>query len=84
MDTNTTIVSGQMLFREADHLLEVGCHELERAEEDVVTPMVCFNSRQSTLNYLRGFLLLNGITPVLPLTLDHLHKQCMRVHPSFE
>lgn len=82
MQTPTT-VSSKMLYEEADQLLELGGHEMERAAEDVVIPMVCFNSRQSVVNYFRGFLISHGVTPVHPLTLDHLHKQCMRVEPLF-
>jgi HEPN domain-containing protein len=79
----STTVSSKMLYAEAEQLLELGGHEMERAEEDVVIPMVCFNARQCVVNYFRGFLISQGITPVQPLTLDHLHKQCMRVEPLF-
>lgn len=81
---NATLINTQMLFGEADQLLELAVHELERSEEDVVIPMVCFNTRQSIVNYMRGFLLSRGTTPAEPLTLDHLHKQCKRIHPAFQ
>ena len=79
-----TIINSNVLYREADHMLEQGSHEMERAEEDVVTPMICFNVRQSLVNYLRGFLLEHNITPSWPLTLDHLHKQCIMIRPAFQ
>lgn len=81
---NTTLVNSQMLFGEADHLLELASRELERSEEDVVIPMVCFNTRHSVMNYLRGFLLSRGSIPVEPFSLEHLRTQCRRLDPAFQ
>jgi hypothetical protein len=78
-----TLINSQTLFGEADQLLDAASHELERAEEDVVIPMVCFNTRQSIVNYMRGYLLTRQQSPVEPLTLDHLHLQCKRLEPAF-
>jgi hypothetical protein len=57
--------------------------ELERSQEDVVVPMVCFNTRLSISNYLRGFLLAHGSLPVFPLTLEHLLAQCRHHDAAF-
>jgi HEPN domain-containing protein len=79
----TTSVSHQMLFTEADQLLKIAKQELERSQEDVVLPMVCFNARLSISNYLRGFLLAHGSTPAAPLTLEHLLSQCRHHDVAF-
>ncbi len=80
---HTVSISTQTLFAEADQLLKSAKQELERSQEDVVVPMVCFNARLSISNYLRGFLLARGSAPVTPLTLDHLLAQCKQHDSSF-
>lgn len=81
---NIKLRESSILFQEAQHLLELGLQELERAEEDVVTPMVCFNTRLSVANYMRGFLLNREVMPTPPYSLDHLHQQCISIQPAFQ
>ncbi len=81
METTTPV--SQILFDEANLLIETAGHELERAAEDVVAPVVCFNARLSISNYLRGFLLSNGATPLSPMSLDHLLAQCRHLDDRF-
>ncbi|HLF64449.1 MAG TPA: HEPN domain-containing protein [Saprospiraceae bacterium] len=83
MEQTTSPSSTQRLFTEADQLLEVAKHELERSQEDVVVPMVCFNTRLSISNYLRGFLLAHSCTPISPLSLEHLLAQCRHHDAAF-
>ena len=44
------------LFIRADNMLNNAGQELQRAEEDVVVPSVCYNSRETIYNYLEGYL----------------------------
>ena len=74
----------KVLFTEADQLLHAADGELKRAMEDVVTHLICRNSRQSIINYLQGFLIEKGITPTAPVTAENLLEQCMSIDPRFE
>ena len=73
----------QMLWNEANILLLAAEKEVNRAEEDMVTHLVCMNSRQSIINYLKGYLLDNGIDPIEPNTMASLLNQCMGIDDKF-
>ena len=65
-----------LLIEEADRLVQTASHELERAEEDVMAIMVCFNSRQSIVNYLSSYLLKSGLEINKPVSMESLLEQC--------
>ena len=80
-----------MLHDEVDKLLEFANELLDRAEneaersaEDVVTHLICTNSRQSIANYLAGFLMQRNIPVQQPVTLQGLLDQCKEVDARFE
>ena len=73
----------EVLIRMADEMLAKVEGEMNRAEKDVVTHHVCFNSRQSIIHYMRGFLLMNSIQPEEPATLVGLLGQCKNLSPKF-
>lgn len=72
------------LFAEADQMLLAAEAEINRSAEDVVTHLVCHNSRQSIVNYLTGYLLEKGASLPHPLTLAALQENCSAVDPRFK
>ena len=68
----------------AEELLSAAEHEKERSEEDVVTHLICSNSRQSLSNFLAGFLMRRNIEVEHPVTLLSLLEQCKSVDARFE
>ena len=67
------------LYSEADQLLRAANAEMNRAAEDAVTHLICHHSRQSIINYLKGFLLGKTIKPAEPVTMASLLAQCAEV-----
>ena len=58
--------------------------ELFRPEEDIVTYLVCKNSQFAIENYLKGFLLKNGVDSSEYKTIDSLYEQCKIINKDFE
>jgi hypothetical protein len=73
----------QSLFTEADQLLMVADEEINRAQEDAVTHLICHNSRQSIANYLAGYLIEKGQHVPYPATLDGLLERCKAIDGRF-
>ncbi len=76
-------VNPQTLIRDADQLLIAADAEINKAEEDAVTHLICHNSRQSIANYLMSYLLDNGIHLPYPTTLDSLLEKCRASDSKF-
>lgn len=72
------------LFAIAEELLFTAEHEQQRAEEDVVSHLICHHSRQSISNFLAGYLLQKDIPIQHPVSIISLHEQCKTVDPRFE
>ncbi len=72
------------LFADADQMLLAAEAEMNRSTEDVVTHLVCHNSRQSIVNYLTGYLLEKGASLPHPITLAALQENCSAVNPHFK
>lgn len=73
-----------ILIAEANDLLNTATEELQRPEEDVMAQLVCYNSRQSIVNYLSAFLINNGIELKKPVTMAGLMDQCRAVDDRFQ
>ncbi len=58
--------------------------ELYRPEEDIVSFLVCKNAQFAVENYLKGYLLKNGIDVAPYKTIDTLYKECVRINKRFE
>lgn len=71
------------LFSEAVKNVNEAGEELCRPEEDVVSVLVCKKAQRATENFLRGFLLDNGVEPNNHNTLNDLYKQCKKLNPNF-
>lgn len=71
-------------FDQAVEKLNVANEELLRPEEDIVTYVVCKNSQMAIENYLKGFLLQNGIDATNYTTVVALYNQCLKVNNKFE
>ena len=73
-----------MLINEADQLLHSATAEMQRSEEDVTAHMVCYNSRQSIINYLVSYLVKNGEALNKPVTMAGLLEQCRALDGRFD
>lgn len=72
------------LFDDAIEKLNEANEELYRPEEDIVSFLVCKNSQFAVENFLKGFLLKNGIDPSRYKTIDSLYEQCKSINKNFE
>lgn len=72
------------LYMRAEDSLDAAGTELQRAEEDVVTPAVCYNARKTIINYLEGYLIRNMQAPNGPMSMEQLRTACARINPAFE
>ncbi|MBT8299285.1 MAG: HEPN domain-containing protein [Maribacter sp.] len=72
------------LYEEAIQKLKEANDELCRPEEDVVSQLVCSNSQHAIVNYLKGFLIENGIDFNSEDTIDTLYEQCKSINKHFE
>ncbi len=73
-----------VLFENAIQKLREANDELCRPEEDVVAPLVCKNSQEAISDYLRGYLLLQGVRPSEEATIDWLYEKCSSINSHFE
>jgi len=71
------------LFNEAVKNVNEANEELCRPEEDVVSVLVCKKAQRATENFLRGFLLDNGVEPKNQSTLNDLYLECKNLEPNF-
>ncbi len=72
------------LFDDAIEKLNEANEELFRPEEDIVSMVVCKNSQFAVENYLKGFLLQNGVDPSNFKTIDSLYEKCKLINKNFE
>ncbi len=72
------------LYEDAIQKLKEANDELCRPEEDVVSQMVCGNSQQAIVNYLRGFLAQNGIESSADDSINTLYEQCKTLNGHFK
>jgi spore coat polysaccharide biosynthesis protein SpsF (cytidylyltransferase family) len=73
----------QNLVDEANQLLDMAKEEMDRSEEDVVTHLVCKNSRLSMVKYMEAYLLEKGVKVRWPITPDKLLQQCRTLDERF-
>ena len=73
-----------LLINEADQLLNSALEEIQRSKEDVTAHLVCYNSRQSIVNYLISYLLKNGEQLRKPVTMASLMEQCRSMDGRFD
>lgn len=72
------------LFSDASKKLNEANKELFKPKEDLVTYMVCKNAQFAVENYLKGFLLQNGVNPAKYKTVESLYEQCIKLNKKFE
>lgn len=72
------------LFDEAIEKLNEANEELFRPEEDIVSPLVCKNAQNAIENYLKGFLIQNGVETSHFKTIDSLYERCKMINKNFE
>jgi HEPN domain-containing protein len=72
------------LFTDASKKLNEANKELFKPKEDLVTYMVCKNAQFAVENYLKGFLLQNGLNPDKYKTVESLYQQCIKLNKKFE
>ncbi|ULC60063.1 HEPN domain-containing protein [Flaviramulus sp. BrNp1-15] len=71
-------------FLNAAQKLNQANKELFKPEEDVVTYLVCKNSQYAIENFLKGYLLKNGVNPTEYETIDSLYDQCKTINKNFK
>jgi HEPN domain-containing protein len=71
-------------FDEAYERLREANNELFRPEEDIVSFLVCKNAQFAMENYLKGYLLKNGVDISNCTTIHALYVECVRINPRFE
>lgn len=74
----------QVLLSTAEDLYKTAEDETMRSQEDVVTHMLCYNSRLAIINYLQGFLIKNNVEAEEPITMANLLEQCKEIDARFE
>ena len=72
------------LFEDAVVKLNEAKEELLRPEEDLVSYLICKNAQFAIENFLKGYLLQNGIDPGSSNTIDSLYKECITLDKNFE
>ena len=72
------------LFDDAIEKLNEANEELFKPKEDVVSYMVCKNAQFAVENFLKGYLMKNGVDPDEYKTVDSLYKQCEKINPKFK
>ena len=71
-------------FLNAAQKLNQANKELFKPEEDIVTYLVCKNSQYAIENYLKGYLLKNGVNPTEHKTINSLYEQCIIINENFK
>ena len=71
-------------FASAQEKLNEAKKELFRPEEDMVSYLVCKNSQHAIENYLKGYLLKNGVDVEDCNTIDSLYNQCLVINKNFD
>ena len=74
----------QNLIKEADQLINTADDEMNRAEEDVVTHLVCHTSRKALSNYMRAYLLQNKVDMGETASLENLLIECKTFSKEFD
>jgi len=72
------------LFNDAIEKLNEANEELFKPKEDVVSYLVCKNAQFAVENFLKGYLMKNGVNPDDYKTIDSLYKQCEKINPKFK
>lgn len=72
------------LYEEAIQKLKEANDELCRPEEDVVSSLICSNSHLAIENYLKGFLIENGIEAGAEESVDSMYEKCKKINSHFE
>lgn len=72
------------LMQRAEELLTRAEREQQKAEEDVVSHLICGNARQALNDFLMAYLQRRNIVPEVPVTLAGLARQCRMVDARFD
>jgi HEPN domain-containing protein len=72
------------LFDDAIEKLNEANEELLKPKEDVVSYLVCKNAQHAIENFLKGFLMQNGIDANNYKTIDSLYNKCKTINKNFK
>ncbi|MDE3742965.1 HEPN domain-containing protein [Maribacter polysaccharolyticus] len=75
--------TSKKLYEEAVQKLKEANFELCRPEEDVVAQLVCSNAQSAISNFLKGFLIENGIEIQKEESISDLYEQCKVIDERF-
>lgn len=71
-------------FIDAAAKLKEANKELYKPAEDVVSFLVCQKSQHAIENYLKGYLLKNGIDPSGFDSIESMYHECLKLNKEFE
>ncbi|NND14833.1 MAG: HEPN domain-containing protein [Eudoraea sp.] len=71
-------------FKDAVEKLKEANEELYKPEEDVVSLLVCQKSQHAIENYLKGYLLRNGIDPSPFESIESMYQECLKLNKEFK
>jgi len=77
-------VKANELFDDAIEKLNEANEELFKPKEKIASYLVCKNAQYAIENFLKGFLLQNGIDPDNFKTIDSLYEQCKLINSRFK
>ncbi|RUA09126.1 MAG: hypothetical protein DSY82_06325 [Flavobacteriia bacterium] len=70
-------------FNKASEHLSIANEELYKPKEDVVSYLVCKNSQNAILNFLKGYLFKRGYETHEDETMQGLLDRCRSINPEF-
>ncbi|SDX26239.1 HEPN domain-containing protein [Lutibacter oricola] len=71
-------------FKEANKKLNLAKEELFKPSENLLSYSVCKNSQFAIENYLKGFLIKNGVKLEKEETIENLMQKCIEVDKDFQ
>lgn len=74
----------EVFFKEATKNLQLAKNELFKPSEDIVTYSICKSSQFAIENYLRGFLIKNGVKLSREETIATLYNKCLAIDEDFK
>ena len=77
-------LSAEQHIEQANLLLENALEETQRSSADVVTHLICSNSRKSIQLYLQAYLLKHKTEPHPSGAIESLFEQCTEIDPAFD
>lgn len=73
----------QILIHQANLSYNYASNELNKAKEDLITHVICHQSRNSIRDYLMGYIVANKVDLPNPATIENMAEVCKNIDPVF-